>query len=105
MRTSPGEIERQISETHPSSEEKLEGFDLRAASDSATYGRVAMISLAVVALAGAGYLVYRRVKRPALAKRLRTRVLGSIRDFPELRSGLRKQIAQVKVVRQRRIST
>ena len=106
MRTSPGEVERQISETHDSSEEQVEGFELRAGSDSSMYGRVAVISLAVLALAGAGYLVYRRVKRPALARRLRTRVLGSIHDLsPELRSGLRKRIAQVKVVRERRIAT
>jgi hypothetical protein len=91
---------------HDSVEEPHEGFELRVASDTAMSGRVAVISVAVVALAGAGFLVYRRVKRPALAKRLRSRVLDSIRDLPpELGSELRKRIPQVKVVRERRIAT
>ena len=99
MRTSPGEIEIQISEAHDNTEEELEGFELRSASDSWRYGRVAVISFAVVALAGAGYLVYRRVKRPTLAKRLRLRVLDSIRELPpELRSRLRRKIPRVPAV-------
>jgi hypothetical protein len=103
MRISPDEIDRQIdrqiNKTHDPMEENLEGFESRAVSDARMYGRIAVIGLAVVALAGAGYLVYRRVRRPTLAKRLRARVLDSIRDLPpELQSRLKKQIPRVKFV-------
>jgi hypothetical protein len=99
MRKSPDEIDRLTNETRDKGEDDFEGFEQRVPSDAQMYGRIAMISLAVVALAGAGYLVYRRVRRPTLARRLRTRVLDSIRDLPpELQSRLKKQIPRVKVV-------
>jgi hypothetical protein len=99
MRISPDEIDRLTNETRDKVEDNFEGFEQRVPSDAQMYGRIAVISLAVVALAGAGYLVYRRVRRPTLAKRLRTRVLDSIRDVPpELQSRLKKQIPRIKVV-------
>jgi hypothetical protein len=99
MRTTPDELERQTNEMRDNVEDNFEGFERRVPSDVQLYGRIAVISLAVVVLAGAGYLVYRRVRRPTLAKRLRARVLDSMRDVPpELRSRLKKQIPRVKVV-------
>jgi hypothetical protein len=103
MRMSPDEIDRridpQINATRDNMEEGLEGFEQRAASDARLYGRIALVSVAVLVLAGAGYLVYRRVKRPNVAKRLRTRFMESLRDLPpELQSRLKKQIPRFKVV-------
>ena len=103
MRISPDEIDRridrQINETRDNLEESVEGFEQRAPSDARLYGRIALISVAVLVLAGAGYLVYRRAKRPTLATRLRTRFMDSLRDLPpELQSRLKKQIPRFKVV-------
>ena len=103
MRTSPDEIGRQIDRqtngTRDNIEEGVEGFEQRAASDRRLYGRIAVISVAVLALAGVGYLVYRRVRRPTLTKRLRTRFMDSLRDLPpELQSRLKKQIPRFKVI-------
>jgi hypothetical protein len=99
MRISPDEIDRQIIETRDNIEQDVEGFEQRGPTDRRMYVRIAVISVAVLVLAGAGYLVYRRVKRPTLAKLLRTRVMDSLRDLPpELPSGLRKRIPRVKLV-------
>ena len=103
MRASPDEIgrqiERQMNETPDDEVQDFGSLEQRAASDARPYGRIAIISLAALALAGAGYLVYRRINRPALAKRLRTRVMDSIRDLPpELQSRLKKEIPRVKVL-------
>jgi hypothetical protein len=99
MRKSVDEIDRQPNETDDDIEQDFGSLEHRAGSDARPYGRIALISVAILALAGAGYLVYRRVRRPALAKRLRARVLDSIRDLPpELQSRLKKQIPRVKVV-------
>jgi|ERR1700680_522385 len=92
------EIDRQTNESPDVLEQQR--------SDARLYGRIAAISLAVLALAGVGYLVYRRVKRPSLAKRLRLRVLDSLHDLPtdmlrdlptDLPSRLKERISQVHV--------
>jgi len=99
MRISPHEIDRQIIETRDDIEQDFGSLERQAASDARPYGRIAVIGVAVLALAGAGYLVYRRVRRPTLANRLRTRFLDPIRDLPpELQSRLKKQIPRVKLV-------
>jgi hypothetical protein len=99
MRISPHEIDRQIIETRDDIEQDFGSLEHQAASDARPYGRIAVISVAVLALAGAGYLVYRRVRRPTLATRLRTRFLDPIRDMPpELQSRLKEQIPRVKLV-------
>jgi hypothetical protein len=103
MRIAPDPIDRQIDETPDNMGQNL---DLeQEASDARMYGRIAAIGLAVLVLAGAGYLVYRRVKRPPLAKRLRTRLLESLRDLPaelpsrlsELPSRWKERIPRVSV--------
>jgi hypothetical protein len=99
MRKSPDEIDRQINETRDDIEQDFGSLEHRAASDAPPYGSIAVIGVVVLALAGAGYLVYRRLKRPARAERLRTRIMDSLRDLPpELQSRLKKQIPRVKVV-------
>jgi len=99
MRKSPDEIDRQIDETRDDTEQDFGNLERQAGSGARPYGRIALITVAILALAGAGYLVYKRVRRPTLAKRLRARVLDSIRELPpELQSRLKKQIPRVKVV-------
>jgi hypothetical protein len=90
MRTPADEIDRQTNESPDVLEQQ--------GSDARLYGRIAAISLAVLALAGVGYLVYRRVNRPSLAKRLRLRVLDSLHDLPtDLPSRLKERFPQVNV--------
>jgi hypothetical protein len=98
MRLSADEIDRQINDTRENEIQDFGTLEQRAASDALRFGRIVVISLAVLALAGAGYVVYRRVRRPTMAKRLRAKVLA-IRDLrPELQSRLKEQIPRVKVV-------
>jgi hypothetical protein len=75
------ELDRQIGESPENVDQNLNRLE-QEASDARMYVRIAAIGLAVLVLAGAGYLVYRRVKRPPLANRLRSRLLESLRDLP-----------------------
>jgi hypothetical protein len=82
MRVSPDDIERHMNETRDDIEQDFGSLEQPSAFDTPPYGRIAVIGVAILALAGAGYLVYRRVKRPTLAKRLGTRFMDSLRDLP-----------------------
>jgi hypothetical protein len=92
MRGSRDDIERQANEMSDDIEQDFGSLEQPPALDARPFGRIAVIGVAVLALAGAGYFVYRRVKRPTLAKRLRTRVIDSLRDLPpELKSRLKNR--------------
>jgi hypothetical protein len=93
------DIDRQLNQTRDNTDENVDFLEERDASNARRYGRMVAIGFGVLVLTGASYLVYRRVKRRSLDKRLRTRLLDSLRDLPhEASSRLKKSIPAVKVV-------
>jgi hypothetical protein len=73
----------------------LEG---RAASSAVRYGRIAGIALGVLAAGVAGYVVYRRVKRPRLKDRLEQLSPESLRELVlELGARVKKEVPSVTV--------
>jgi hypothetical protein len=100
------EIDRQRGETREHMDENLDPHEQRAASNAVRYGRIAAVVLGVVAVAGTGILIYRRMHRPSRTEQLRSMVLDVLRDLPdslrdlpgEVGSRLRKPLPSIKVV-------
>lgn len=97
MGASANQIERQIEETRHRMDENLNELEDRAASNARRYGRIAAVAIGALALIGAGLLVYRRTRKPALQKKFMDHVsMGSLRDFAgDLRSRVKKTIPSV----------
>jgi len=95
---SANEIDREISETRAGLDEKLNVLEKRAASGARRLGIMAAIGLAAgLAVAGAAFLVYRRVRRPSLTERLQDFLPDALTGLPdEVRSRLRS--GPIKVV-------
>jgi hypothetical protein len=106
MGVSTDEIDRQIDETRDHIDQNLGVLERRAASNAARYGRVAAVLLGVVAVAGAGVLVYRRINRPSRRERLQAMLVEALKDLPdtlrdlpdEVTSRLKKPLPSIKVV-------
>ena len=106
MGASADEIDRQIKETREHIDENLGVLEKRAASNAVRYGKIAAVIVGVVAVAGAGVLVYRRMNRPTRTERLRSIVIealkdlpGSIRDLPDdVSARLKKPFPSIKVL-------
>ncbi|TMC87889.1 MAG: hypothetical protein E6J12_12225, partial [Chloroflexi bacterium] len=98
MGASANEIDREISETRAGLDEKLNVLEKRAASGARRLGIMAAIGLAAgLAVAGAAFLVYRRVRRPSLTDRLQDFLPDALTGLPdEVRSRLRS--GPIKVV-------
>ena len=98
MGASANEIDREISETRAGLDEKLNVLEKRAASGARRLGIMAAIGLAAgLAVAGAAFLVYRRVRRPSLTERLQDFLPDALTGLPdEVRSRLRS--GPIKVV-------
>ena len=98
MGASANEIDREISETRAGLDEKLNVLEKRAASGARRVGIMAAIGLAAgLAVAGAAFLVYRRVRRPSLTDRLQDFLPDALTGLPdEVRSRLRS--GPIKVV-------
>ena len=98
MGASANEIDREISETRAGLDEKLNVLEKRAASGARRVGIMATIGLAAgLAVAGAAFLVYRRVRRPSLTDRLQDFLPDALTGLPdEVRSRLRS--GPIKVV-------
>ena len=100
------EIDRQIRETRDQMDEKLDTLEKRAQSGAKRYGRIAAVALGVAVVGVAGYLVYRRVRRPSRIEQLQETLIGllksmpdSVRDMPhEVASRLKKPLPSVKIV-------
>jgi hypothetical protein len=99
------EIDRQISETRDHIDENLGVLERRAASNAMRYGRVAAVVLGVVAVAGAGVLIYRRINRPSRREQLQGMVIQALKDLPdslrdlpeEVTSRLKKPLPSIKL--------
>jgi hypothetical protein len=106
MGASTDEIDRQIKETREHMDENLGMLEQRAASNVMHYGRIAAVVLGVVAVAGTGVLIYRRMRRPSRREQLQSMVLEMLRDLPdtlrdlpgEVGSRLKKPLPSIKVV-------
>jgi len=87
MGASAREIERQIKETRERIDDNLNQLEGRAASNAVRYGRIAVIVVAAVAVGGAGFLVYRRMRRRNLKARLDDLSIENLRELAEELSG------------------
>ena len=70
MGASADQIEREIRETRERIDENLGVLEERAASNAMRYGRIAAIALVITGAGVAGFVIYRRFRRPALKERL-----------------------------------
>jgi hypothetical protein len=98
MGASAREIERQIKETRERMDDNLNQLEDRAASNAVRYGRIAAIVVGVVAIGGAGFLLYRKMHRPTLKDRLDDLSIENLRELAEAVSGrLKGQLPSVTV--------
>jgi hypothetical protein len=98
MGASAREIERQIKETRERMDDNLNELEGRAASNAVRYGRIAAIAAALLAIGGAGFLIYRRMHRPSLKDRLDGLSIENLRELAqELSERLKEQLPSVTV--------
>ena len=105
MGASADEIARQIKETREHIDENLGVLEHRAVSNAVRYGKIAAVIVGVVAVAGAGVLIYRRANRPTRTDQLRSMLVeafkdlpGSLHDLPdEISARLSKPLPSIKV--------
>lgn len=106
MGTAADEIDRQIKETREHLDENLDVLEQRAASNAMRFGRIAAVVLGVVAVAGTGVLIYRRMHRKSRREQMQSLVLEVLRDLPdslrdlpgEVTTRFKKQLPSIKVV-------
>jgi hypothetical protein len=106
MGAAADEIDRQIKETRDHMDENIGVLEQRAASNAVRYGRIVAIALGVVALAGAGVLIYRRMNQPSRREQLQRMLIDALKDLPdsvrdlpgEVTTRLKKPLPSVKVV-------
>ena len=99
MGASAHEIEQQIKETRERMDENLGTLEDRATSGARRYGKIAAVVVVAAAVAGAGFLIWRRTRRPTtLRDRLDRLSLRSLRDLSdEVTARLKKPLPSVKV--------
>ncbi|GEM_PF-2482343 len=102
MGASASEIERQIEETRNRMDQNLGVLEDRAVSNAVRFGRVAAIAVGAIALAGAGFLIYRRMRKPTLQRKLMDRLSGmsvdSLRELAgDMNSRLKRSLPSVTV--------
>ena len=98
MGASADEIDRQINSTRDQIDANLDVLERRAATGARRVGVLAAAGLiAGLAIAGAVYLVYRKVRKPSLADRVHEMLPDAIADLPdEIKS--RMKVRPFKVV-------
>jgi len=98
MGASADQIESEIKETRERIDENLGMLEGRAASNAVRYGRIAAIVVGVGVLAGAGFLLYRRSRRPNLKDRLDAMSIDSLKELAaEASERLSKRLPTVRV--------
>jgi hypothetical protein len=98
MGASPREIEQQIKETRERMDQNLNVLESRAASGAVRYAKIAAIGIAVAVVAGAGFLIFRRMRRPTLKARVERMSPESLRELIDaLASRLRKPLPTVRL--------
>lgn len=98
MGASAREIEQQIKDTRQRMDQNLSVLEDRAASSAVRYGTIAVVVVGAAALAVAGVLIYRRVRRRTLKARLQALSPETLRELAdELTSRMKKPLPTVRV--------
>jgi hypothetical protein len=98
MGASADQIEREIRETRERMDENLGVLEDRAVSNAVRFGRMAAVALVVAGAGLAGFLIYRRVRRPALKERLEAVSPESLRDLAvEIGTRMKEKFPSVTV--------
>jgi hypothetical protein len=98
MGASADQIEREIRETRERMDENLGVLEDRAVSNAVRLGRIAAVALVVAGAGLAGFLIYRRVRRPALKERLEGVSPESLRDLAvEIGTRMKEKFPSVTV--------
>jgi hypothetical protein len=106
MGSSEDEIDRQIKEAREHIDENLGVLEERAASNAVRFAKIAAVIVGVVAVAGAGVLIYRRMNRRTRTEQLRSMLVDALRDLPdslrdlpdEVSTRLKRSLPTIKVV-------
>jgi hypothetical protein len=83
MGPSKDEIDGRIRETREHADENLGAAEQEAESDAVRYGKIAAVVVGAAAVAVAGVLIYRRMKRPERREQLRRMVVEALEDLPD----------------------
>jgi hypothetical protein len=98
MGASADQIEREIRQTRERMDENLGELEVRATSNAVRYGRVALAVLVVAGGGLAGFLLYRRMRKPSIQDRLEGLSPEALRDLAvELGARVKKQMPAVTV--------
>ena len=98
MGASAREIEQQIKDTRERMDENLGVLEDRATTSAQRYGKIAAAFVAAVVVTGAGYLVWRKMRRPTLKNRLDRLSPAALHDLAdEMVARLKKPLPSVRV--------
>jgi hypothetical protein len=98
MGASAREIEQQIKETRERMDQNLNTLENRAASGAVRYGKIAAAAVGVAVVAGVGFLILRRMRRPTLKARVARISPDSLRELGgALGSRLSKPLPTVRL--------
>jgi len=76
-------------------DENLNQLEDRAASNAIRYGRIVAIVAGAAAVAGAGFLIYRRMHRPTLKEQLPSVTVRVIEKRPQERGTIESIVRKV----------
>lgn len=94
MTPSKDEIDGRIRETHEVVDENLDESEQGAESNAVRYTKIAAVVVGAVAVATAGVLIYRRMRRPARREQLRRMLVEAFEDLPEMLRELPDDLAR-----------
>jgi hypothetical protein len=83
MGNAADDTDRQMKESREHAGETIDSPEDRAGTGAMRYARIAIIALGVAAVAGAGFLVYRRVRRRSRTEQLQTKLVDLLKNLPE----------------------
>ncbi|HXD82184.1 MAG TPA: hypothetical protein VNU27_11490 [Candidatus Acidoferrum sp.] len=105
MAPSAEEIDRQTRKREQIDENR-DVLEHRPAWNGVRYGKIAAVAVGIVAVAGAGLLIYRSMNRSKRSEQLRAMVIEALKDLPdtlhdlpdEVLARLKKPLPSIKVV-------
>ena len=98
MGASADQIEREIREARARMDQNLGELEERAASNAVRYGRIAAVAALITGAGIAGFLVYRRLRRPASKARLERVTPEALRELAvEIGARLKEKFPSVTV--------